>query len=57
MKFFLWRSDKTYITQSASLVRSQTLPGVTNPAIVSWWIYLSLEPETIGFAMMKTSST
>lgn len=40
-----------------SLVCSRTPTGVTNIATVSWWTYLSLEPETIGFAMMKTSYT
>lgn len=40
-----------------SLICSRTPSGVTNLATVSWWTYLSLEPETIGFAMMKTSYT
>lgn len=40
-----------------SLVCSRTPAGDTNLATVSWWTYLSLEPETIGFAMMKTSYT
>ena len=40
-----------------SLICSKTPAGTTNLATVSWWTYLSLEPETIGFAMMKTSYT
>lgn len=40
-----------------SLVCSRTPAGVTNLATVSWWTYLSLDPEIIGFAMMKTSYT
>lgn len=40
-----------------SLICSKTPSGETNLATVSWWTYLSLEPETIGFAMMKTSYT
>ncbi len=40
-----------------ALICSRTPSGATNLATVSWWTYLSLEPETIGFAMMKTSYT
>lgn len=40
-----------------SLICSRTPDGKTNLATVSWWTYLSLEPETIGFAMMKPSYT
>lgn len=40
-----------------SLVCSSPSAGVTNLAAVSWWTYLSLNPERIGFAMMKTSYT
>lgn len=40
-----------------SLVCSRPSAGVTNLATVSWWTYLSLKPEIIGFAMMKTSYT
>lgn len=40
-----------------TLICSRTPSGGTNLATVSWWTYLSLEPETIGFAMMKTSYT
>lgn len=40
-----------------SLVCSRTPSGVTNLGTVSWWTYLSLEPETIGFAMAKPSYT
>lgn len=40
-----------------SLVCSKTPSGDTNLATVSWWTYLSLNPEIIGFAMMKTSYT
>lgn len=40
-----------------SLICSRTPDGHTNLATVSWWTYLSLEPQTIGFAMMKTSYT
>ena len=38
-----------------SLVCSRTPAGVTNLGTVSWWTYLSLEPEAIGFAMAKPS--
>lgn len=40
-----------------SLICSRTHSGITNLATVSWWTYLSLNPELIGFAMMKTSYT
>ena len=40
-----------------SLVCSRTPSGGVNLATVSWWTYMSLEPEIIGFAMMKTSYT
>ena len=40
-----------------SLICSRTPSGETNLATVSWWTYLSLKPEIIGFAMMKTSYT
>lgn len=40
-----------------SLICSRTPDGKTNLATVSWWTCLSLEPEIIGFAMMKTSYT
>lgn len=40
-----------------SLVCSRTPEGLTNLATVSWWTLLSLEPERIGFAMMKPSYT
>lgn len=40
-----------------SLICSRTPSGETNLATISWWVYLSLEPETIGFASMKTSCT
>lgn len=40
-----------------SLICSLTPDGRTNLATVSWWTCLSLEPETIGFAMMKPSYT
>lgn len=40
-----------------SLICSRTSDGRTNLATVSWWTYLSLEPQAIGFAMMKTSYT
>lgn len=40
-----------------SLVCTRTPNGVTNLGTVSWWTYLSLSPERIGFAMMKPSYT
>ncbi len=40
-----------------SLVCSLTPSGDTNLGTVSWWTYLSLNPELIGFAMMKPSYT
>lgn len=51
--------DATKLTSPnpVSLICSLTPEGATNLATVSWWTYLSLEPETIGFAMMKTSYT
>ena len=40
-----------------TLICSRNDAGVTNLAAVSWWTYLSIEPATIGFAMMKPSHT
>ncbi len=40
-----------------TLICSRNDAGVTNLAAVSWWTYLSIEPATIGFAMMKPSYT
>lgn len=40
-----------------TLICSLAPDGKTNLATVSWWTFLSLDPETIGFAMMKTSYT
>lgn len=50
-------SAKLTSPNPVTLICSKTPSGVTNLATVSWWTYLSLEPETIGFAMMKTSYT
>ncbi len=40
-----------------SLVCSLTPSGGTNLATISWWTCLSLKPQVIGFASMKTSYT
>lgn len=40
-----------------SLICSEKTDGSTNLATVSWWTYLSFDPDTIGFAMAKTSYT
>ena len=50
-------SAKLTSPNPVTLICSKTPSGVTNLGTVSWWTYLSLEPETIGFAMMKTSYT
>lgn len=50
-------SAKLTSPNPVTLICSKAPSGVTNLATVSWWTYLSLEPETIGFAMMKTSYT
>ena len=38
-----------------TLVCTKKADGETNLATVSWWTYLSFDPNTIGFAMAKTS--
>ena len=38
-----------------SLVCTQKPDGSTNLATVSWWTYLSFNPNMIGYAMAKTS--
>lgn len=38
-----------------SLVCTQKPDGSTNLATVSWWNYLSFNPNMIAFAMAKTS--
>lgn len=50
-------SAKLIDPNPVSLVCSKTPSGITNLATVSWWTYLSLDPATIGFAMMKPSYT
>lgn len=50
-------SAKLIAPNPVTLICSKTPTGTTNLATVSWWTYLSLEPATIGFAMMKTSYT
>ncbi len=50
-------SAKLIDPNPVSLVCSKTPSCITNLATVSWWTYLSLDPATIGFAMMKPSYT
>ena len=52
-------SKATRLTSSnpVSIVCSLKEDGGTNLATVSWWTYLSFEPDMIGFAMAKTSYT
>lgn len=38
-----------------TLVCTQTPNGKTNLATVSWWTYLSFNPNMIAYAMAKTS--
>lgn len=40
-----------------SLICTRTPNEKTNLGTVSWWTFLSVQPPTIGFAMMKTSFT
>jgi len=53
----LMDSSKLIAPNPLTLICSKTPSGSTNLATVSWWTYLSLEPTTIGFAMMKPSYT
>ncbi len=56
-KIALIQAAKVSSPNPLSLICSRTPSGDTNLATVSWWTYLSLDPESIGFAMMKTSYT
>lgn len=38
-----------------SLVCTRKPDGKTNLATISWWTFLSVQPPTLGFAMMKPS--
>jgi flavin reductase (DIM6/NTAB) family NADH-FMN oxidoreductase RutF len=38
-----------------TLICTETPQGITNIAAVSWWTYLSFNPEILGFAMGKAS--
>lgn len=38
-----------------TLVCTEKPDGATNMAAVSWWTYLSYQPNMIGFAMAKTA--
>lgn len=38
-----------------TLVCTEKPDGTTNIATVSWWTYLSMKPQMLGFAMAKTS--
>ncbi len=40
-----------------TLICTRTPAGITNLATVSWWTILSLQPERIGFALMKEHYT
>lgn len=53
----LLSASKLTSPNPVTLICSLKADGSTNLATVSWWTFLSLEPERIGFAMMKASYT
>ncbi len=48
---------KTTSPNPVTLICTRTQTGITNLATVSWWTILSLQPERIGFALMKDHYT
>ena len=54
-KINLPQAAKLTSPNPVSLVCTQKPDGFTNLATVSWWTYLSFNPNMIGYAMAKTS--
>ena len=54
-KINLPQAAKLTSPNPVSLVCTQKPDGSTNLATVSWWTYLSFNPNMIGYAMAKTS--
>ena len=54
-KINLPQAAKLTSPNPVSLVCTQKPDGSTNRATVSWWTYLSFNPNMIGYAMAKTS--
>lgn len=54
-KINLPQAAKLTSPNPVSLVCTQKPDGLTNLATVSWWTYLSFNPNMIAFAMAKTS--
>ena len=54
-KINLPQAAKLTSPNPVSLVCTQKPDGSTNLATVSWWTYLSCNPNMIGYAMAKTS--
>ena len=54
-KINLSQAAKLTSPNPVSLVCTQKPDGSTNLATVSWWTYLSFNPNMIGYAMAKTS--
>ena len=54
-KINLPQAAKLTSPNPVSLVCTQKPDGLTNLATVSWWTYLSFNPNMIGYAMAKTS--
>lgn len=54
-KINLPQASKLTSPNPVTLVCTQKPDGTTNLATVSWWTYLSFNPNMIAFAMAKTS--
>ena len=54
-KISLPKASKLTSPNPATLVCTQKPDGGTNLATVSWWTYLSFNPNMIAYAMAKTS--
>ena len=54
-KINLPQAAKLTFPNPVSIVCTQKPDGSTNLATVSWWTYLSFNPNMIGYAMAKTS--
>lgn len=54
-KISLAEAAKLTSPNPVTIVCTQKPDGTTNLATVSWWMYLSYNPDMVAFAMMKTS--
>lgn len=54
-KITLPKASQLTSPNPVTLVCTKKSDGSTNVATVSWWTYLSFQPETVGFAMAQTS--